>query len=193
MSLIAETQAPPLARLTATLPAKAAAVILGSLTIAVSSWVSVPMIPVPMTMQTWAVLLVGAALGPRLGVAAVLLYLAEGLVGLPVFAGGAAGPARLLGPTGGYLMAFPAAAFLAGWLLRFGFARNALGACAAMLAGHIAVFAGGVPWLAQFTGWEKAVAAGFVPFILGSIVKSALVVATLAAMRSGLARTPAGL
>ncbi|MGL4239665.1 MAG: biotin transporter BioY [Beijerinckiaceae bacterium] len=185
--------APPLARFTDTTLAKAAAVILGSLTIAVSSWVSVPMYPVPMTMQTWAVLLVGAALGPRLGVAAVLLYLAEGLMGLPVFAGGAASPARFMGPTGGYLMAFPVAAFSAGWLMQQRFARHALVAFAIMMLAHAIIFAGGVPWLAQFIGLEKAVAAGLVPFILGSIVKSALVVATLAAMRTGLARVPTGL
>jgi biotin transport system substrate-specific component len=162
------------------------AVLAGSLLIALSSWISVPMIPVPMTMQTFAVLLVAAVLGPRLGTASVLLYLAEGAAGLPVFAGGTAGYGRLLGPTGGFLLAFPIAAYATGWLMQRAPGRSLLGALAVMLIGHALIFAGGVPWLALTIGIERALTLGFMPFIPGTLVKSALIVASLAALRRGL-------
>jgi biotin transport system substrate-specific component len=173
----------PLSRFTRSTASKAAAILAGSLLIAASSWISVPMHPVPMTMQSWAVLLVGAVLGPTLGTMSVVLYLIEGLMGLPVFAGPPYGFARLAGPTGGYLIVFPVAAFIVGWAMRFRLCRTAFGAFLMMMLGHGVIFAGGIPWLAQYTGWEKAIAAGLTPFLIGSAVKAALGAATLSAAR----------
>jgi len=154
----------------------------GSLLIAISAQIKVPMLPVPMTMQTFAVLLIGLAFGARLGAATVLLYLAEGFAGLPVFTGAAAGgPAYFMGPTGGYLVGFVAAAFAAGWLAEQGWGRPALQVFAAMLIGTAIIYLGGVTWLAFGLGLgvEKAIAAGMVPFLAGDAVKAALAAACL--------------
>jgi biotin transport system substrate-specific component len=157
---------------------KATAIVAGSLLLALCSWISVPMIPVPMTMQTYGVLLLGVLLGWRLAGASVLLYLGEALAGLPVLAGGAFGLKPFLGPTAGYLAAFPLAAMLVGWWVERGWARHVAGAFAVMLVAHAVIFAGGLAWLASFTGMEKAIAVGLMPFLLGTLIKSALVVAT---------------
>ncbi|MCZ8376091.1 MAG: biotin transporter BioY [Beijerinckiaceae bacterium] len=157
---------------------KAVAILSGSLLLALCSWISVPMIPVPMTMQTYGILLLGVLLGWRLAGASVLLYLAEALAGLPVLAGGAFGLKPFLGPTAGYLVAFPLAAMLVGWCVERGWTRHVAGAFAIMLAGHVVIFAGGLAWLATFTGLEKAIAVGLMPFLAGTVIKSALVVAT---------------
>ncbi len=154
----------------------------GTAVIAASAQVAVPMVPVPMTMQSLVILIVGMAYGWRLGGATVALYLAEGLIGLPVFANFHAGPAALFGPTGGYLFGFVGAAALAGWLAERGWSRGVVKTGLAMLIGHAVLFATGISWLANFTGWEKAVALGFVPFILGSIVKIALGAALMPAL-----------
>jgi len=130
-----------------------------------------PFTPVPITGQTFAVLLVGAALGSRRSAAAVLAYLAEGAAGLPVFSGGA-GLAYLLGPTGGYLLGFVAAAFLTGWLAERGGDRRFATAWVGFLLGEAAIYALGVPWLAHFVGFPQAVALGLLPFIGGDIVKA---------------------
>jgi biotin transport system substrate-specific component len=143
----------------------------GSLLIAVSAQVKVPMVPVPMTMQTFAVLLVGMAFGFRLGLATVLLYLAEGLAGLPVFTNPGASPAYLLGPTGGYLIGFAVAAALAGWLGDKGWDRSVWTATLAMTLGTACIFVLGVAWLATLIGLDRAIAAGFVPFVWGAAVK----------------------
>ena len=156
-------------------PARAALlVVVGTLLLAVSAKVQVPFWPVPMTMQTLAVLLVGVAYGSRLGTATVLAYLAEGLAGLPVFAGSAAGAAYLAGPTGGYLVGFVAAAALAGALAERGWARIPVRAAALFVLGHAVLFVPGVLWLATLTGWDRAVALGLVPFLAGTAVKSLL-------------------
>jgi biotin transport system substrate-specific component len=109
----------------------------GSLVVALSAQlvVRLPFTPVPITGQTLGVLLVGAALGARRGAAALALYLMEGAAGLPFFAGGMAGAAYLLGPTGGYLLAFPLAAFITGWAAERGWDRNGLTTAAAMTLG----------------------------------------------------------
>jgi biotin transport system substrate-specific component len=123
-----------------------------------------------------------AALGARLGAASQIVYLWLGVLGLPVFAASPAlpqGAARLLGPTGGYLMVYPIAAFVTGWLAERGFDRRYATAFAAMLAGLAVVFAGGVSWLAvvhtaapsMSSRWTAALAAGFSPFILTDVVK----------------------
>ena len=163
---------------------KGMAILLGTLLLAASSWVEVPMVPVPMTMQTYAVVLVGALCGWRMGGLIVLAWLGEALIGLPVLAGGTGGPMRFAGPTGGYLIGFLAAAALVGWLAERGWTGgNLVRSFTAMLLGHAVALALGVCWLATLIGWEKAVAAGFVPFIAGTLVKSAFAVATVEAAR----------
>ena len=155
-------------------------VLAGSALIALSAQVAVlPFSPVPVTGQTFAVLLVGAALGRTRGSAAVLAYLAEGAVGLPVFAGGLAGPAVLLGPTGGYLFGFLPAAWICGALAERGWDRHLLGTLAAMTAGDLAIFAVGVPWLARFVGVENAFAFGVAPFLAGNLAKIVLAAGVL--------------
>ena len=153
--------------------------IVGSALMAVSAKVQVPMWPVPMTMQTFAVLVIGMAYGARLAGATLLLYLAEGAMGLPVFASGA-GMAYMAGPTGGYLLGFLIAAVLVGWLAERGWDRNVALTFLANLTGTAIIFAFGVAWLSTIMGGtEKAIAAGFQPFIVGAIVKIALAAAVL--------------
>lgn len=153
----------------------------GSLLIALSAWVAVPLpfSPVPVTGQTFAVLLVGSALGARRGAAAALAYLAEGCSGLPVFAGGAAGPHVLVGPTGGYLAGFVLGAFLCGALAERGWDRRVLTTVFSMILGNIAILIPGLLWLARFVGPESTLAMGLFPFLPGDVVKIALAAALL--------------
>lgn len=155
----------------------------GSLAIAASAQINFPMQPVPMTMQSLVVLLVGVAYGWKLGAATVLLYLAQGAMGLPVFAGFRGGPAALVGPTAGFLFGFVAAAALAGWLAAQGWTRGWWRTALTLTAGHAVLFMGGVLWLTALLGFERAVAVGFLPFIPGTVVKVALGVALLSLMR----------
>jgi biotin transport system substrate-specific component len=158
---------------------RAAAVLFVTVLTIVAAQVSIPLpfTPVPFTLQPMVVLLGGAALGARLGLSSQVLYLALGLAGLPVFAASPALPqgfARLLGPTGGFLMSYPFAAFVAGYLAQRGFDRRYLTSVAAMGAGLAIVFACGVAWLAwgaPHLGLPTAVRAGLVPFIPADIVK----------------------
>jgi len=159
---------------------RGAAVLFVAALTAAASQVSVPLpfTPVPFTLQPMIVLLGGAALGSRLGLSSQVLYLAAGIAGLPVFAASPVLPqglARLIGPTGGYLMAYPLAAFAAGWLAERGLDRRYLGSVVAMAAGLVVLFAGGVAWLAWFTpghaGLGAALAVGLVPFLPADIVK----------------------
>ncbi|MCK8785974.1 biotin transporter BioY [Roseomonas sp. NAR14] len=152
--------------------------VLGSLALAASAQVALPFWPVPATLQSLVVLLLGALGGSRLGVASVVLYLAQGSLGLPVFAAGTAGPAVLAGPTAGYLLGFLPAAALAGLAGR-GWARQAL----VLAAAHLVLFVPGVAWLAGFVGWERALAAGFVLFLPATLVKTGLAFAVLRAVR----------
>lgn len=161
-------------------------VLAGSLALALSAKVQVPFWPVPMTMQSLVVLLVGMAYGSRLGAATVLLYLAEGLAGLPVFAGAAAGPAYMAGPTGGYLLGFLLGAACVGRLAERGWDRTLGRAAAAMALGHVLLFVPGVLWLASLFGWPRAVAFGVTPFLAATVVKTALGAALVAAFRSRL-------
>jgi len=133
-----------------------------------------PWTPVPITGQTFGVLLTGALLGPRLGALSLALYLLEGGLGLPFFAGGAAGAARLAGPTGGYLLSYPFAAALVGWLATRGWDRRPLTMLAAMLLGSVVIFALGAGWLAHFVGPSHALTAGVLPFLPGDMVKALL-------------------
>ncbi|MGZ9099928.1 MAG: biotin transporter BioY [Brevundimonas sp.] len=153
-----------------------AAVVGFALLMAICARLSVPMVPVPMTMQTWAVLLAGVALGPRSGVAAVLLYFALALAGLPVLSDGASGPGPFTGPTAGYLIAFPVAAGLAGLLARSGRLRRMVPASAWLFGLHGLILVLGTGWLSGRMGVAGAVAAGLTPFLFGAAVKSVLVV-----------------
>ena len=168
---------------------RAAATLLMVVLTAVAAQVSIqlPFTPVPFTLQPMVVLIGGAALGSRLGMTAQVLYLAAGLAGLPVFAASSVlpqGPLRLLGPTAGYLMAYPFAAFVTGWLAERGFDRRYVTSVAAMTAGLLLIFAGGVTWLAFFaqpspTGFTQAVNVGLVPFFPADMVKLLVAAAVL--------------
>ena len=148
--------------------------------------IPLPFTAVPLTLQPMIVLVGALALGSRLGAASQILYLAAGIAGLPVFAASATlppGALRLLGPTGGYLMAYPIAAFVAGYLAERGFDRRYLTSVAAMFTGLAIIFASGVLWLALFArpltgsepvGLQSALATGLYPFILPDLVKLAV-------------------
>jgi biotin transport system substrate-specific component len=153
--------------------------VVGSLVVAVSAQIQVPMVPVPMTMQSFAVLVIGAAYGARLGAATLLLYALEGAAGLPVFAGLKGGAAHLTGPTAGYILGFILAAGAVGWLAERGWDRTIGGTVRAMLIGKLLIFVPGIAWLATLIGLDKAFAAGLVPFLPGIVVKVALAVAVL--------------
>jgi biotin transport system substrate-specific component len=165
-----------------------ALVFCGALALAVSAKIQVPFYPVPMTLQTLVVLALAAAYGARLGAAAVALYLVEGLLGAPVFAGALAGPVYMAGPTGGYLVGFLAAAALVGFLAERGWDRTWLRLLAAMTTGHAVIFAFGFAWLAALIGPAKAFAFGVEPFILATVVKTLLGVALVSAAWGGVAR-----
>jgi biotin transport system substrate-specific component len=149
----------------------------GSLLLTASAKAQVPMWPVPMTMQSFVALVLGMAYGSRLAGATVAIYLFQGAIGLPVFAGTpekGIGLAYLAGPTGGYLIGFLVSAVAVGWLAERGWDRSLLRSAAAMTIGTALLFVLGVSWLAVLIGWEKAIAAGLVPFLLGSVLKLAL-------------------
>lgn len=162
---------------------RAGAVLIMTLLTVLAAQISVPLpfTPVPFTFQPMLVLIGGAALGARLGATSQILYLALGIAGLPVFAASPVlpqGALRLLGPTGGYLMAYPIAAFVAGHLAERGFDKRYWTSFVALAAGLAIVFAFGVTWLAMFvapaTGFSGAIAAGFTPFIVADLAKLAL-------------------
>ena len=150
----------------------------GTVLMALSAKMQVPMWPVPMTMQTFAVLVIGMAYGWRLGGLTLIAYLAEGAIGLPVFASGA-GLAYMAGPTGGYLVGFAVAAVLVGWLGVRGWDRSVAGTLLAMTLGTAVIFGLGVGWLSTLIGFEAALANGLVPFLFGAVIKIALAAAVL--------------
>jgi biotin transport system substrate-specific component len=155
----------------------------GAILIALAAQVQIPLpfSPVPVTGQTFAVLLLGALYGSKRGAATVLIYLVLGTVGFPVFAGGAAGAARLVGPTAGYLVGFIAAAFVVGALAERGWDRRPWTTAAAMILGNLVIYALGVAWLAKFVGWDKVLATGVLPFLAGDALKIALAMLLLPA------------
>lgn len=158
-------------------------VVAGSVLVALSAQIRfvLPFTPVPITGQTFAVLLVGAALGSRRGALAMAAYLAEGAAGLPVFAGGGCCLPWLLGPTAGYLWSYPLAAWLVGFLAERGWDRRPGTATLAMLAGNAAIYLVGLPWLAFFVSPERVFVAGLLPFIPGDVIKVLLAAAALPA------------
>ena len=148
--------------------------VLGSLFLAVCAHLYVPLQPVPITMQTFGVLLLGMVFGARLGAATVALYLLEGAAGLPVFAGFTGGLPVLFGPTGGYLFGFVIAAWLVGSLAERGWDRGVFTTALAMLFGNIVLYVPGLIWLGNLIGGNAAIAAGLAPFWIGDLLKIAL-------------------
>jgi len=146
----------------------------GSLLIAALAQISIylPFSPVPITGQTLGVLLVGMALGARRGAASLAAYLAEGALGLPVFAGGNAGVAYMLGPTAGYLAGFVLAAWLVGALAERGYDRSLPRTLVAFALGSAVIYAFGLLWLARFVPWPGTLAAGMTPFLIGDAAKA---------------------
>jgi biotin transport system substrate-specific component len=157
-----------------TLARKAAITVLGSIFLAVLSQIQVPFYPVPVTLQTLGVMLIGLTFGFRLATATVALYLIEGLVGLPVFAGFASGPAVFFGGTAGYLFGFLIAAALMGFMADRGVTKSWLGTVVTLFAGEVVIFGLGVAYLAYLYGFDKSLEFGLYPFVLGDLVKLAL-------------------
>jgi len=161
---------------------QAALVITGSALMALGAHVSIPVpwSPVPITGQTFALALVVALLGTRGAVAALLVYLAEGAAGLPVFS-----PGGSMLTSGGYLIAFPIAAFVTGWLFDRGLWQSYFGRVVAIAAGTAVVFAGGATWLAHFVGIGPAFALGIAPFLIGDALKTLAAAAAAPWVRRG--------
>jgi len=156
-------------------------VIVFSLFIAACAQFAIQIGPIPITGQTFAVLLTGALLGSRLGAAAVIAYLIEGAIGLPFFAAGGSGIVRFLGPTGGYLVAFPAAAYITGAFAEHGWDKRYATAVAAMAIGSALIFAGGWAWFSILTHTPPLAAfkLAVLPFLPGDVIKIALGAAVL--------------
>ena len=153
----------------------------GSILVSLFAKIAVPLpfSPVPITGQTLAVLLIGALFDSWRGALTMLAYLSEGMLGLPVFAGGSGGISHLLGPTGGYLFGFVAAAFVTGMLSEKGWDRKAKTTFLAMLIGDMAIYIFGLSWLSYFIGYRKILEVGLYPFIPGDILKICLATALL--------------
>jgi biotin transport system substrate-specific component len=156
--------------------------------------VRVPFYPVPMTGQTFAVLLVGTVFGWQLGLATLLLYMGAGSIGIPVFAKWSAGPGIIAGATGGYIIGFALAAALLGYLAQRGWSRKVPLLILGMIGGEVLIYLVGVPWLAVWYGgtgaqylkegqgaWDAAFASGFTPFLLGDLLKLLLAAALVTA------------
>jgi len=152
--------------------------VVGAILLTLSAKVKVPFYPVPITMQSFVVLALGLTYGARLGASAVLVYLAVGALGLPVFAGTpekGIGLAYMMGPTGGYLLGFIIAAATTGYLAERGWDRKALLTFSAMLIGNIVIYIPGLLWLANIAGWDKPILQwGLIPFLPGDLVKIVL-------------------
>ncbi len=151
-------------------------VLAGTFLIAVAAQVSIRLLPVPMTLQMLAILLVGFTLGARLGVATLVTYLAQGAMGLPVFAGGGAGVAYMMGPTGGFLLGFILVAAIAGYAADRGATRNLLWAVPAALLASAVVYIPGLAWPALMTGteWSALWSGWMAPFLLGDALKAVI-------------------
>lgn len=159
--------------------------LLGTLMLWASAKIKVPFYPVEMTMQGFVIFLIAATYGMRLGLATILLYLAEGLMGLPVFTGTpekGIGLAYMIGPTGGYLAGWIATVAFVGWFADRGVTAKPIALFLVMLAGAVIYFTTGVAWLGVLFGWDKPILAwGLYPFILGDLTKIALAVAAVTA------------
>lgn len=169
-----------------------ALVVAGSLALVLSAKAQIPFYPVPMTLQPLVVLVLGMILGSRLGALAVLCYLGQGMLGLPVFAGTpekGLGLAYMAGPTGGYLVGFVAAAYVTGWFAERGFDRSRLGTAVALGAGLGVIYLCGLAWLGGFVGYSSTLLQlGLMPFVLGDLVKIALAMVSMPLLWSLLSR-----
>jgi biotin transport system substrate-specific component len=176
MRIEADSALPHILPLSSGLLKDALLVLGGSLFVALCAQVAVhiPFSPVPITGQTFAVLLAGALLGSRRGALSVLAYLAQGIAGLPVFAGGGSGPFWLLGPTGGYLVGFVATAWVVGWLRDHLGDGSITGTVVILLAGSATTYLFGLLWLIRFVGPDAALMQGLLPFVPGDLIKIAL-------------------
>ena len=146
-------------------------VVLGSVLLALSAQFKIPLYPVPITAQTLVVLLIGMTYGARLGGITIVIYLVEGIFGLPVFAGGSSGFAVLAGPTGGYLFGFLIAAIVMGYIAEKGVGRTILSTICAMLIGNFVIYFFGVWWLSAFICFGEAISVGVIPFLYGDTLK----------------------
>lgn len=163
-----------------TMATQAFAVVFGTFILALTSQITVPMFPVPITLQTLIVPLIGALYGWRLGTLTVLAWLGEAMIGMPVLAGGSGSIASFVGPTAGYLISFPIIAALCGYLAEKGWNGNhAPKALASFLLANALCLAIGALWLGYVIGADKAIALGVTPFIIGALIKSALATAIL--------------
>ncbi|MDO1581346.1 biotin transporter BioY [Rhizobium oryzicola] len=165
-----------------TLVTKAILVLAGTAILAAASRIAVPMIPVPITLQTFALAMLGVLYGWRLATITTLAWLGEAMLGIPVLANGSGGLAVFMGPTAGYLASFPLVAALTGYLAEKGWTGHRVFASfLAHFLANLVCLAGGWAWLATIMGGEKAWAVGVLPFILGGAIKSALGAALLRA------------
>jgi len=149
-------------------------VVAGTALLWVSAKIQIPFWPVPATLQTMMVVLIGAFYGSRLGVATVLAYLAEGLAGLPVFVGTpekGIGLVYMAGPTGGFLIGMAVAAFVIGWAVERGYGRSVLSMLAATLVANVVIYSFGLTWLGSLIGAQKAITFGLMPFLISDAVK----------------------
>ncbi|MFT4184861.1 MAG: biotin transporter BioY [Rhizobium sp.] len=180
-----ETVCDPLGLGERSLAVRTSSVLVGVLALTLASWISVPMVPVPITMQTFAVTMIGALYGWRLGTLTILAWLGSALLGFPVLAGSAGGIAPFIGPTAGYLLSFPIMAALVGWLAERGWGgdRVARSFLAHLAANGLGLTIGGA-WLAVLLGVQKGLSLGVAPFILGAILKSALAAAVLKGVKT---------
>lgn len=155
-----------------------ALVMLGIIVLAVAAKIRIPMWPVPITMGTFAVLTIGAAYGPRLGLATILGYLIIGALGFDVFAGSSAeafGLTYMMGGTGGYLVGYVLATLALGLLARRGWDKSIVLMAAALLIGNVLIYVPGLIWLGQLYGWDQPILAwGLTPFIIGDVLKLVL-------------------
>ena len=152
----------------------------GSALITICTQISLPLFPVPMTLQTFAVFLIGLTYGWRLGATTVSLYLLEGAIGLPVFSGGKSGMIVFMGPTAGYLVGFLLAATACGWFAERGFDRSYFRLFLSLIVGNILIYTPGLFWLGTLIGWDKPVLEyGLYPFIGGDLLKIAMAVLLL--------------
>lgn len=145
--------------------------------------VYLPFSPVPIATQPQVVLLLAALLGSKRGVMAVLAFIFQGAIGLPVFAGGASGVLALAGPTGGYLLGYVAAAYVTGCLVERSAVRTVSRTFLVMGLGNLTIFAFGVAWLSRFIGWHGAFLYGMLPFLIGDLFKLILATKTLKSFR----------
>jgi biotin transport system substrate-specific component len=157
----------------------------GTLVIAAAAQINIPMIPVPMTLQTFAVLAIGMAYGARLGAATLILYMLEGMVGLPVFSQMKSGLATITGPSGGYIVGFILAATILGFLAERGWDRSVFRTVAAAVICGALIYVPGLAWLHSFTsGWAQTLEWGLTPFVLGDLIKAVLAALMIRSARS---------